>query len=108
MYGAGIAPSEEERTYACSHLASNLSADRRSRRGHGLSVPSPSVTRVKPTVQVKLLPSPDQAAALEATLHACNAAANTASQVAFSTGAGVTRGAASSVLEAAERVTKYS
>ncbi|GAA3519637.1 hypothetical protein FHR32_007430 [Streptosporangium album] len=38
-------------------------------------------------VQVKLLPTPEQAAALEATLHACNDAANLASQAAFTTGA---------------------
>lgn len=38
---------------------------------------------VKLTVQVKLLPTPVQAAALEATLHACNEAATWASGVAF-------------------------
>jgi putative transposase len=42
-----------------------------------------SVTGVKLVVQVKLLPTPVQAAALEATLHACNEAATWASQVAF-------------------------
>ena len=38
---------------------------------------------MKLVVQVKLLPTPGQAAALEATLHACNEAASWASQVAF-------------------------
>ena len=42
---------------------------------------------MKVTVQVKLLPSPKQAEALQETLHACNQAANTASRVAFTTGA---------------------
>ncbi len=42
-----------------------------------------SVTVVKLSVQVKLLPTPVQAAALEATLHACNQAATWVSQVAF-------------------------
>ena len=42
-----------------------------------------SVTVVKLTVQVKLLPTPVQAAALEETLHACNQAATWVSQVAF-------------------------
>ncbi|WP_344386498.1 transposase, partial [Streptomyces aureus] len=42
-----------------------------------------SVTVVKLTVQVKLLPTPLQAAALEETLHACNEAATWVSQVAF-------------------------
>jgi putative transposase len=41
------------------------------------------VISVKLVVQVKLLPTPVQAAALEATLHACNAAAEYTSQVAF-------------------------
>ncbi len=39
---------------------------------------------VKLVVQVKLLPTPDQAAALQATLRACNEAATWASEVAFS------------------------
>ncbi|WP_435839823.1 hypothetical protein [Streptomyces canus] len=39
---------------------------------------------MKLVVQVKLLPTPVQAAALEATLHACNEAASWASEVAFS------------------------
>ena len=38
---------------------------------------------VKLTVQVRLLPTPEQAAALETTLHACNEAATWASRVAF-------------------------
>ncbi|WP_234542063.1 RNA-guided endonuclease InsQ/TnpB family protein [Streptomyces shenzhenensis] len=38
---------------------------------------------MKLVVQVKLLPTPEQASALEATLHACNRAATYASQVAF-------------------------
>ncbi|MEU6223564.1 transposase [Streptomyces sp. NPDC047042] len=38
---------------------------------------------MKLVVQVKLLPTPVQAAALEATLHACNEAASWASEVAF-------------------------
>ncbi|MBO2446300.1 transposase [Actinomadura barringtoniae] len=38
---------------------------------------------MKIVVQVKLLPTPEQAAALAATLHTCNAAANYASGVAF-------------------------
>ncbi|MEH0423593.1 RNA-guided endonuclease InsQ/TnpB family protein [Streptomyces sp. B21-083] len=38
---------------------------------------------MKLVVQVKLLPTPIQAAALEATLHACNEAASWASEVAF-------------------------
>ncbi|MEV5711669.1 transposase [Actinoallomurus sp. NPDC052274] len=38
---------------------------------------------MKLVVQVKLLPTPEQAAALEATLHVCNAAAGHASQTAF-------------------------
>lgn len=38
---------------------------------------------VKLTVQVRLLPTPVQAAALEATLRACNEAATWASGVAF-------------------------
>ncbi|MEC4018717.1 RNA-guided endonuclease InsQ/TnpB family protein [Streptomyces sp. H27-D2] len=42
---------------------------------------------MKLVVQVKLLPSPGQAAALEATLHACNRAADRASAVAFARGA---------------------
>uniref|UniRef100_UPI002F90E2F9 RNA-guided endonuclease InsQ/TnpB family protein n=1 Tax=Streptomyces melanogenes TaxID=67326 RepID=UPI002F90E2F9 len=41
---------------------------------------------MKVVAQVKLLPSPVQAAALEATLRACNAAADWAAAVAFSTG----------------------
>ncbi|GAA1279863.1 RNA-guided endonuclease TnpB family protein [Streptomyces aureus] len=42
-----------------------------------------SVTVVKLSVQVKLLPTPVQAAALEETLHACNQAATWVSSVAF-------------------------
>lgn len=42
-----------------------------------------SVTRVKLVVQVKLLPMPTQASALEATLHACNEAATWVSRIAF-------------------------
>jgi hypothetical protein len=42
---------------------------------------------MKVVVRVKLLPSPEQAQALQATLHACNRAANAASRVAFATGA---------------------
>ncbi|MFC9500181.1 RNA-guided endonuclease TnpB family protein, partial [Streptomyces sp. NPDC056982] len=38
---------------------------------------------MKLSVQVKLLPTPVQAAALEATLHACNEAATWVSSVAF-------------------------
>ncbi|MFE2063457.1 RNA-guided endonuclease InsQ/TnpB family protein [Streptomyces sp. NPDC059467] len=38
---------------------------------------------MKLVVQVKLLPTPEQASALEATLRACNAAATYASQIAF-------------------------
>lgn len=38
---------------------------------------------MKLVVQVKLLPTPKQAAALEATLHACNRAATYASRIAF-------------------------
>ncbi|MFA3843666.1 hypothetical protein [Streptomyces aureus] len=38
---------------------------------------------MKLTVQVKLLPTPVQAAALEETLHACNQAATWVSSVAF-------------------------
>jgi IS605 OrfB family transposase len=45
-----------------------------------------SVAGVKLVVQVQLLPAPVQAAALEATLHACNEAATWASQVAFEQG----------------------
>ncbi|WP_235967501.1 RNA-guided endonuclease InsQ/TnpB family protein [Streptomyces mesophilus] len=41
---------------------------------------------MKLVVQVKLLPSPDQATALKATLRSCNQAANTASEVAFANG----------------------
>lgn len=41
---------------------------------------------VKLVVQVKLLPTPVQAAALEATLHACNEAATWVSEVAFERG----------------------
>jgi putative transposase len=42
---------------------------------------------MKVVVRVKLLPSPEQARVLEATLHACNRAANHASQVARDCGA---------------------
>ncbi len=42
---------------------------------------------VKLVVQVRLLPTPEQAAALAATLSACNTAANFASATAFTTGA---------------------
>ncbi|MET7846023.1 RNA-guided endonuclease TnpB family protein, partial [Streptomyces sp. NPDC005356] len=42
-----------------------------------------NVTVVKLVVQVKLLPTPVQAAALEETLHACNEAATWVSSVAF-------------------------
>ncbi|MCX4406719.1 MULTISPECIES: hypothetical protein [unclassified Streptomyces] len=42
---------------------------------------------MKLTVQVRLLPTPLQAAALEATLHACNEAATWAGEVAFEKGA---------------------
>ncbi|GAB2487020.1 RNA-guided endonuclease InsQ/TnpB family protein [Nocardiopsis aegyptia] len=42
---------------------------------------------MKVVVRVKLLPSPEQARALQATLGACNRAANAASRVAFDTGA---------------------
>jgi hypothetical protein len=42
-----------------------------------------SVAAVKLVVQVKLLPTPVQAAALEATLRACNEAATWAGTVAF-------------------------
>ena len=38
---------------------------------------------VKLVVQVRLLPTPEQASALEATLRACNRAATYAAQVAF-------------------------
>ncbi|KQW15428.1 hypothetical protein ASD08_26510, partial [Streptomyces sp. Root369] len=41
---------------------------------------------MKLVVQVKLLPTPEQAAALEATLHACNVAASWVSEVAFARG----------------------
>lgn len=41
---------------------------------------------MKLVVQVKLLPSPEQAAALEATLRACNRAADHVSRTAFTTG----------------------
>ncbi|CAM5706102.1 IS200/IS605 family transposase ISDge19 [Streptomyces alboniger] len=41
---------------------------------------------VKLVVQVRLLPTPEQAAALEATLHACNEAASWVSEVAFERG----------------------
>ncbi|MFC9845579.1 hypothetical protein ACFWFF_14295 [Streptomyces sp. NPDC060223] len=41
---------------------------------------------MKLVVQVKLLPSPEQAAALEATLRACNRAADHVSRIAFETG----------------------
>ncbi|AWT44130.1 MULTISPECIES: RNA-guided endonuclease InsQ/TnpB family protein [Streptomyces] len=41
---------------------------------------------MKIVVRVKLLPTPEQASALHATLHACNAAANEVSAVAFTTG----------------------
>ncbi|MER5223934.1 RNA-guided endonuclease TnpB family protein, partial [Streptomyces flaveus] len=41
---------------------------------------------MKLVVQVKLLPTPEQAAALEATLHACNQAATWVSEVAFERG----------------------
>ncbi|WBB62350.1 transposase [Streptomyces sp. WMMC500] len=37
-------------------------------------------------VQVRLLPTPEEASALQRTLHSCNAAANRASAVAYSTG----------------------
>jgi hypothetical protein len=42
-----------------------------------------TVAGVKLVVQVKLLPTPVQAAALEATLRACNEAASWVSSVAF-------------------------
>ncbi|MFC9845096.1 hypothetical protein ACFWFF_39630 [Streptomyces sp. NPDC060223] len=41
---------------------------------------------VKMVVQVRLLPTPEQAAALEATSHACNEAASWVSEVAFERG----------------------
>ncbi|MBT2422258.1 transposase [Streptomyces sp. ISL-22] len=41
---------------------------------------------MKLAIRVKLLPTPQQAAALQATLHACNEAANHASRHAFTTG----------------------
>jgi putative transposase len=41
------------------------------------------MARVKLVVQCKLLPSPEQAAALKATLRACNDASNWVSAVAF-------------------------
>ncbi|WP_328827486.1 RNA-guided endonuclease InsQ/TnpB family protein [Streptomyces ureilyticus] len=41
---------------------------------------------VKLVIRVKLLPTPQQASALQATLHACNEAANHASRCAFTTG----------------------
>jgi IS605 OrfB family transposase len=41
---------------------------------------------VKIAVRIKLLPTPEQASALHATLHACNAAANEVSATAFTTG----------------------
>ncbi|MEV5984392.1 transposase [Streptomyces sp. NPDC052051] len=41
---------------------------------------------MKLVVQVKLLPEPEQASALEATLHACNRAATYASHIAFAKG----------------------
>ena len=86
MYGAGIAPSEDARTYACSHLESNRVGRLVVLRDPSiLSVPTHTVIDVKLVVQVQLLPSPEEAAALESTLRACNAAANTASQVAFMT-----------------------
>ncbi|WP_433350410.1 helix-turn-helix domain-containing protein [Microtetraspora malaysiensis] len=40
---------------------------------------------MKLVVQVRLLPTPEQAAALEATLRTCNDAANFASMTAFTT-----------------------
>lgn len=42
-----------------------------------------TVRYVKTVVQVKLLPTPGQASALAATLHACNEAADFVSRVAF-------------------------
>lgn len=44
------------------------------------------MARVKSVVQVKLIPSPDQAAALEATLRMCNREANRISEAAFRSG----------------------
>lgn len=41
---------------------------------------------MKLVIRVKLLPTPQQASALQATLHACNEAANHASRCAFTTG----------------------
>ncbi|WP_324826346.1 MULTISPECIES: hypothetical protein [Streptomyces] len=41
---------------------------------------------MKLVIRVKLLPTPEQASALQATLHACNAAANHVSHTAFTTG----------------------
>ena len=41
------------------------------------------MAKVKLVAQVKLLPSPEQAAGMKATLHACNDAANWVSAVAF-------------------------
>ncbi|MEU3086194.1 hypothetical protein ACWCQ0_40250 [Streptomyces massasporeus] len=41
---------------------------------------------MKLVIRVKLLPTPEQATALQATLHACNAAANHVSHTAFTTG----------------------
>src|SRR4029079_13792762 len=41
---------------------------------------------VKVVVQVRLLPTPEQAAALELTRHACNEAASCVSEVAFERG----------------------
>lgn len=46
----------------------------------------PGLEVMKLVVQVKLLPSPEQAAALEATLRTCNQAADHVSRVAFESG----------------------
>jgi hypothetical protein len=48
-----------------------------------LSVHTATVSNVKIVVQMKVLPTPAQAAALAATLPACNDGANLASRVAF-------------------------
>lgn len=77
MRSTAVASGAERRDSGC-----GLAGDFPVFECEGLGVPA-SVAGVKLVVQVKLLPTPVQAAALEATLRACNEAATWVSEMAF-------------------------
>lgn len=71
----------------CERMAGRFAqCDERTRTCGGVSCGCLRSVIVKLVVQVKLEPTPKQAAALEATLHACNEAATWVSEIAFERG----------------------